>query len=290
MGRALAQVLDVRVGHRIEPAPAFGFVDVDERLGVIERGLAEEHRVSHAEDRRICADADRQRQHGHRREARMAAQRAQAVADVAREILDGGGTELVPRPLSHLFHAAESDQRLPPRFVRRHAGAPVLLGLLLDMEADLVIEPILEFRRPAERTEPPQHVSERTHQSLSVHGRDVENEVDRARHASPLRQRLVQVPPPGRSQRVVARAAVVVGDAPLGADELLPLQAIERRVERPLPELQHVLRPLLDAFGDAPAVHRLELQGSQDQHVERSLQHVASVLRHTGSFRLTKGV
>ena len=75
----------------------------------------------------------------------MPAQRAQAVADVAREVLDADGAELVPRPFAHLFDAAESDQRLPPRFVRRHAGAPVLLDLLLDMEADLVIEPVLEF-------------------------------------------------------------------------------------------------------------------------------------------------
>ena len=130
----------------------------------------------------------------------MAAQRAQAVADVAREMLDGGGAELVARLLAHLFHAAESDQRLPPRFVRCHAGAPVLLDLLLDMEADLVVEPVLELPPADQRTEPPPRVSERTHQSLSAHGRDVENEVDRARHASPLRQRLVQVPPPARRQ------------------------------------------------------------------------------------------
>ena len=60
VGRALAQVLDVRVGHRVEPPVAFGLVDVDERLGVIERGLTKEHGVSHAEDRRVGADADGQ--------------------------------------------------------------------------------------------------------------------------------------------------------------------------------------------------------------------------------------
>ena len=103
---------------------------------------------------------------GHRREARMRPATA-AGADVALEVLDAGGEELVPRPLAHLFHATESDQRLPPRFVRRHAGAPVLLGLLLDMEADLVIEPVLEFPPVEERTEPPQHFSECTHQRLS---------------------------------------------------------------------------------------------------------------------------
>ena len=200
LGRALAQVLDVRVRHRIEPPPAFGFVDVDERLGLHERGVAEEHRVDDAEDRCVGADADRERQHGHRREARMAAQRAQAVADVAREILDWGGTELVPRPLAHLFHAAESDQRLSPRFVRCHAGAAVLLDLLLDMEADLVVEPVLEFPAGG-RANGAAATRQRAHPSaLSAHGRHVQNEVDRARHAPPLCQRLVQVPPPARGQ------------------------------------------------------------------------------------------
>jgi hypothetical protein len=91
------------------------------------------------------------------------------VTDVAREVLDEGGAELVPRTLSHVFHAAESDQGLAPRFVRCHAHAPVLLHLL-DMEADLVVEPVLEFPAACERTKPPPHISEHTHQPLSAHG------------------------------------------------------------------------------------------------------------------------
>ena len=97
----------------------------------------------------------------------MTAQRAQAVADVAREMLDGGSAELVPRLLSHLFHAAESNQRLPPGFVWWHPRAPVLLGLLLDVEGDLVVEPVLELAPEDQRTQPPQPVSKRTHQPLS---------------------------------------------------------------------------------------------------------------------------
>jgi hypothetical protein len=79
-------------------------------------------------------------------------------------MLDGRRTELVARLLAHLFHPAKPDHRLPPRFVQRHAGAPVLLGLLLDMEADLVVEPVLELPAKDQRTQPPQHVSERSHQ------------------------------------------------------------------------------------------------------------------------------
>ena len=130
----------------------------------------------------------------------MTAQRAQAVADVAREILDGGGTELVARPLTHLFHATESDQCLPLRFVLRHAGAQVLLGLLLDMEADLVIEPVLESAPAGRVNGSRRNTSASTRISPLTHRRHVENEVDRARHASPLRQRLVQVAPPARGQ------------------------------------------------------------------------------------------
>ena len=43
---------------------------------------------------------------------------------------------------------------------------------------------------------------------------------------------------------------------PLGANERLPLHAIESRIQRTLPDLQYALGQLLDAFGDPPAVHR----------------------------------
>ena len=74
----------------------------------------------------------------------MPAQRAQSLADIAREMVDACASELVPRSLSCLFDAAKPDQRLPPRFARRHAGAPVLLDLLLDMKTDLVVESVVE--------------------------------------------------------------------------------------------------------------------------------------------------
>ena len=57
---ALAQVLDVGVRHRIELAPAFSLVDVDQRPGVVERRLVEEHGVRDPDNRRVCADANGQ--------------------------------------------------------------------------------------------------------------------------------------------------------------------------------------------------------------------------------------
>jgi hypothetical protein len=45
-----------------------------------------------------------------------------------------------------------------------------------------------------------------------------------------------------------------------------------------------MLGPLLDTLGDAPAMHRLELQHLEYEHVERALQEVASLLRHARPF------
>jgi hypothetical protein len=72
--------------------------------------------------------------------------------------------------------------------------------------------------------------------------------------------------------RVVAGAPVIGRDAPLRLDEILALEAIEGGVKRALAELQHALGPLLDPLGNAPTMHRLELQRLEDEHVQRSLQ------------------
>src|SRR5580765_5531462 len=101
-------------------------------------------------------------------------------------------------------------------------------------------------------------------------------------------------------QRVIACAAVVLGELPLGSNQALPLETVERRIERALPELQNALGPLLDPLGDAPSVHRLELQGLQHEHVEGALEEVSAISHASpfdrrkkstrGSLRLSKGV
>jgi hypothetical protein len=49
---------------------------------------------------------------------------------------------------------------------------------------------------------------------------------------------------------------------------------VERWVEGALVDLEHATRHLLDALTDAPAVHRLEGHGLEDEEVEGSLQDV----------------
>ena len=82
---------------------------------------------------------------------------------------------------------------------------------------------------------------------------------------------------PALVKRVEAGAAIVLGRAPVRRDPALVLEAVERRIERALPDPQQVVRDLLDALRDRPAVHRLERDRPHDQEVEGPLQDVGLV-------------
>ena len=79
---------------------------------------------------------------------------------------------------------------------------------------------------------------------------------------------------PGWREPVVLRPPAQLRDGPLGFDPALVLEAMERRVERALVDLQDVLGDLLDALRDRPAVQRVGLQRPEDEQVERARQKV----------------
>ena len=54
---------------------------------------------------------------------------------------------------------------------------------------------------------------------------------------------------------------------------------MQRGIERPVFHLQHLVRALLDNIGDGVAVGGPGDEGSQNQHVERALKHVAACIR-----------
>src|SRR5262249_5081230 len=74
--------------------------------------------------------------------------------------------------------------------------------------------------------------------------------------------------PAARGQLVVLRAAIVLRGAPAGLDPAAALEAMQRRVQRPLLNAQRLARALLDALGDGPAVLRLERERVQDQQIQ----------------------
>ena len=91
-------------------------------------------------------------------------------------------------------------------------------------------------------------------------------------HLLPVRQFFFELLAAGFREGVKLGAAIIFGGAPFRADPFLAFQAIERGIERALLDLQDVARDLLDALGDAPAVHRFERESFQDQQIERALQ------------------
>ena len=60
--------------------------DADQALGLMERQRLQQHAVHHAEDRRIGADPQREREGGQRREAGLLPQHARGVAQILPEI------------------------------------------------------------------------------------------------------------------------------------------------------------------------------------------------------------
>jgi len=85
----------------------------------------------------------------------------------------------------------------------------------------------------------------------------------------------------GRGQFVIARFAIVIGNAPLGLDPTLCFQTVKRGIKRSLLDVQNILRHLLNPIGDGKAVPRVVLERFQDQHVERAINEVRFFLGHT---------
>src|SRR5262249_45060863 len=83
-----------------------------------------------------------------------------------------------------------------------------------------------------------------------------------------------ELAPPGARQRVKLRPPAGVGLAPLALDPAALLDAIERGVERPLLDDEHVPRRLLDALDDAVTVELAQAERLQDEHVQRPLEKV----------------
>ena len=117
----------------------------DDAIGIGVGQRPEQYAADDAEDRRGGADAKPERQDGDNGEGLGPEEQAYAVAHVAKEVFEECRPVLVARPLLEVLDPTEFDERLPARFVGAHAGAQVLLDLLIDVEADLLVEPALQL-------------------------------------------------------------------------------------------------------------------------------------------------
>ena len=76
---------------------------------------------------------------------------------------------------------------------------------------------------------------------------------------------------PARVKRVEARAPIVLGGPPFGLDMTLPIEAMQRLIERRVLDGEVAVRSLADERRDAVAVHRPLRQRAQHQHIQRAL-------------------
>ena len=88
LGGAVPDVLEVRVGERAVGERRLVEVEVDHLFRPLDRRVAQEDGVDEAEDGRVGADPERERDDGDRRERRPPGQRPDAVAHVAAETVD----------------------------------------------------------------------------------------------------------------------------------------------------------------------------------------------------------
>src|SRR5581483_10619644 len=95
---------------------------------------------------------------------------------------------------------------------------------------------------------------------------------DGERDARPLFLLGGEAAAPGGGQRIALDPAPLLVGGPVAGDQPVRFEPVERRKERSRLHAEGAARDLLQAFGDAEAVPRLELERAEDQEVERAFE------------------
>ena len=181
------------------------------------------------------------------REDRPSPHRADSVADVLQRRLDERDAARIAAVLRHLRHAAESSRARRAASAGVSPDATCLSICALEVEAQLVGELPLDGPRRSERAQPDER-SVNTTGALAV----IEQQVDRGGQRPPRIGLFFELPPALSSARSLG-APVVVRHVPVGLDPAAPLQAVQRRVERALVDLQRVVRDLAESARRSPS-------------------------------------
>ena len=201
-----------------------GAVDADQTTALRDVERPEVDGVDEAEDGRGRGDGQRYRRDGADRESRVAAQRVRSVLEITRKVIEQAASLLVAGLFGPVRLAAKRGKREAACFVRCDAAPNVSLDRLRDMEIELLLElgvVRLTAEQPADETGSapnpivPRHEG---HVVAPMRGllarRHSHDEVDGLREPFPARVLAGERPSTGCGQRVVPRAAAVLGDTP----------------------------------------------------------------------------
>ena len=106
------------------------------------------------------------RHYGYDGEAAALPQHARAEADIAPQHFERGKAAAIAVFFFCLLHAAELDERLPPRFLRIHAGTQVVIDMHLEMGFDLFREFAAALLRAKETGATQQPRTQMSHEDL----------------------------------------------------------------------------------------------------------------------------
>ena len=133
---AVAQLLPDRVGEDVVVVHR----DLHQLFRMSDRERAQHHGVDQAEDRRVGADAEGEREDGDQREAGAPAQHARRVAQIGDQRLEPDEDVGVAHPLLLQRSVAEAAPRLAQGLRPAQAARHQLVGALGEMERHLAVE------------------------------------------------------------------------------------------------------------------------------------------------------
>ena len=152
----------VEVHPRRKPAPAQQFVVLHllsnhgQPSRLLERRRLNRQLVDHREDRRDGADAERQHGEAGRCETGVPCQHPQPMPHILRRHAQPQQRTRVPALFLRQLDSAEVELRSPPRLLRRQSFRDVVRNLLIEVEAQLLVQQLV---RPLSKWEFHQAVS-----------------------------------------------------------------------------------------------------------------------------------
>ncbi len=139
----IAYPAGVRIDHAYQP----------QFLRPLHRQHPQRDGIDEAEDGRVGADSNGQRENRHRRKPGVLGQHPQGEPDVLKQRVDEAHTPRVTAFFLDLFDAAEFAQRGVASFFHTHPCGKVLLSLFRDVERQLVRQLLVEFVFSEERAQ-----------------------------------------------------------------------------------------------------------------------------------------